>query len=325
MFSLIIPVYRNEQSLDDLLLELTKLSAQMRATHNSAMEVVFVVDGSPDNCYEVLKARLPAAAFSSQLLLHSRNFGSFAAIRSGLGVARGEYMGVMAADLQEPTSLQIEFLTYLQGGDFDVAVGTRTSRDDPASTALASQLFWWGYRALVNKAIPRGGVDVFACNRRFRDELLKLEESNTSLVGLIFWLGFRRVEVGYRRVTRKYGKSAWSLSRRVAYLLDSVFSFTDLPIRILVALGLVGLTVSLVGGAVILISRIVGGIEVPGYAATMLTLLFFGGLNTLGLGIVGSYTWRAFENTKARPLAIVRTSVSFAGGATAEPTGQQIP
>lgn len=311
MYSVVIPVYRNVESLHDLLDELGQLAEKLDRAFGMDLEVVFVVDGSPDNSHLVLSQKLPLASFSSKLLLHSRNFGSFAAIRSGLEAAAGDYIGVMAADLQEPIALHEEFLAHLMTAECDVVVGTRAGREDPALTRMASWLFWRSFRFLVNKSIPKGGVDVFGCTPLFRDRLLQLEESNSSLVGLIFWVGFRRVEVSYRRRARKHGKSAWSLSRKVTYLLDSVFSFTDLPVRILVTVGSVGLAATILGGAFIFFTQILVGIPVPGYASTMLTLLFFGALNTFGLGIVGSYTWRAFENTKRRPLSIVMSSITI--------------
>jgi len=102
----------------------------------------------------------------------------------------------------------------------------------------------------------------------------------------------------------------------VTYLLDSVFSFTDLPVRLLMVFGLLGVMAASLGGAVVFLARVIGEISVPGYAATMLVILFFGGLNALGLGIVGSYAWRGFENTKRRPLAVVLKCSSFSGDGT---------
>lgn len=316
IFSIVIPVYRNADSVPELIRELSEVCARIRLAHCVSIEVVFVVDGDPDGSYEALLLRLPSAPFSSKLLLHSRNFGSFAAIRSGLQAASGDYLGVMAADLQEPASLQEEFLRVLMTGDYDIVVGLRAGREDPLFDRLASAVFWRSYRLLVNSAIPSGGADVFACNRRFCHELLQLAESNTSIIGLIFWLGFRRAEVSYRRRARPHGKSAWSPGRKVAYFLDSVFSFTDLPVRLLIAFGALGLAVAILGGAVVFVARIFGGIPVPGYAATMLAIFFFGGLNALGFGIVGSYAWRGFENTKRRPLGVVLKSSSISGRAT---------
>ena len=316
IFSIVIPVYRNVESLQELIGELSGLQSRFHHTLGVSLEAVFVVDGNPDGSYEVLSRHLPSAPFPSKLLLHSRNFGSFAAVRSGLQAASGDYLGVMAADLQEPASLQEEFLTRLMTDDYDIVVGSRAGRDDPLFVRLASAAFWRLYRLIVSDAIPEGGVDVFACNRRFSAELLQLPEANSSLIGLIFWLGFRRAEVLYRRRARAHGKSAWSLGRKVTYLLDSVFSFTDLPVRLLMVFGLLGVLVASLGGAVVFLARMLGGIPVPGYAATMLVILFFGALNSLGLGIVGSYAWRGFENTKRRPLAVVLKCSSIAGNGT---------
>jgi glycosyltransferase involved in cell wall biosynthesis len=311
VFSAVIPVYRNEQSLPELVDALGGVAATMERSFGEPLEAVFVVDGSPDRSFETLARLLPTARFSSKLLLHSRNFGSFAAIRTGLAAASGTHFGVIAADLQEPTALLVDFFSALRQDGCDVVIGCRASRDDPLGSRIASSLFWRLYRRFVIADIPKSGVDVFGCNRRFRDELLRLQESNSSLVGLIFWLGFRRQEISYTRARRKYGRSAWSLARKLNYLFDSVFSFTDLPIRILLFAGIGGLVLSIVMGSIVIAARLLGQIEVPGYAATALTLLFFGGLNALGLGIVGTYAWRGFENTKGRPLAIVSQSRTF--------------
>jgi glycosyltransferase involved in cell wall biosynthesis len=279
------------------------------------LKVVFVVDGSPDRSAEVLAIALPGATFASKLIVHSRNFGSFAAIRTGFATSEGLYVATMAADLQEPPELMLEFLDRLITGRYDVVVGCCTDRADPLMARAAASVFWRLYRALVNREIPANGVDVFGCNRRFRDELVSLGESNSSIVGLLFWLGFRRAEVAYRRLPRRhdYGRSAWSFRRKVDYLLDSVFSFTDRPVKVFAVLGLFGMAMAMLVGGVVVVARMVGGIQVPGYTATVLIVLCFAGLNALGLGIVGMYAWRGYENTKGRPLALVMTARSFSG------------
>ncbi|MEO6326418.1 MAG: glycosyltransferase family 2 protein [Thermoanaerobaculia bacterium] len=309
--SLVIPVYRNEASIPDLVQALEELNTAL----GKAFEVVFVVDGSPDRSLECLRRVLPDAAFRSRLLVLSRNFGSFSAIRAGLAAGRGEHFAVMAADLQEPPELIVAFFDALQGGLCDVAVGRRDSRSDPLFDRLFSRAFWGLYRAFVQRDVPRGGVDVFGCTLRFRDQLLALSERNSTLVGLIFWLGFRRLEIPYSRRPRKHGESGWSFRRKVRYLLDSCFAFSDLPIRLLSFFGFSGITLSLIFGAVVLIARIDGRIQVPGYTATVLTVMFFGGLNSLGIGILGEYLWRTFENTKGRPDHVVISSDEFSGAA----------
>ena len=313
MLSIVVPVYLNEESIPDLISALAVVAYRAKLDFACATEVVFVVDGSPDNSYRVLQKELSAAPFSSQLLLHSRNFGSFAAIRTGLQAATGSYYGVVAADLQEPPELILSFLATLSEGQYDVVIGCRENRHDPILSRSASNLFWKCYKRFIFHDIPEKGVDIFGCNKVFRDQLLLLEEANTSLVGLIFWLGFRRGEITYTRRARKHGKSAWTLKKKFNYLFDSVFSFTDLPVKLLSLFGSIGVVVSLLLGMAILVARFFGSIPVPGYAGTVLTVIFFGALNCLGLGIVGGYAWRTFENTKNRPLAVTMALQKFDG------------
>jgi len=116
------------------------------------------------------------------------------------------------------------------------------------------------------------------------------------------------------RRARPYGRSAWTVRRKLKYLSDSVFAFSDLPIRLLSLCGAFGLLVSLLLGIVVLTARLTGAIQLPGYTPTVLTILFFGALNTLGLGIIGAYTWRAFENTKRRPGYVVLRSENIGSG-----------
>jgi polyisoprenyl-phosphate glycosyltransferase len=310
MYSVVIPVYCNEDSLIDLIAALGDVNRAL----DGALEAVFVVDGSPDQSYAKLRSALPAAPFASQLVLLSRNFGSFAAIRCGLQAARGRHFAVLAADLQEPPELVVEFFRRLDAGTADVVVGTRESRDDPLLSRTFSRLFWALYRRLVNREIPPGGVDVFGCNREFRDQLLALDERHSSLIGLLFWLGFRRDTVSYARRPRKHGQSAWTLRRKITYMLDSIFAFSDLPVRLLLFVGVVGIGVAALFGTIVLVLRLFGQLAVPGYAATITAIVFFGGLNALGLGIIGAYVWRAYANIQHRPLAVVMRSESFPAG-----------
>jgi glycosyltransferase involved in cell wall biosynthesis len=321
MYSVVVPVYGNAESLPELVRALAEVDRVVRERFSTPLEAVFVDDASPDESYKLLERLLPSVPFSSKLVLHARNFGSFAAIRTGLKIATGPYFGMIAADLQEPPELLVSFLTNLVTNENDIVVGIRIARDDPLASRALADLFWRFFRALVIREIPAGGVDLFGCNRQVRNELLKLEEANSSLVGLVFWLGFRRKEVPYERRVRKYGKSAWTFRRKFKYVVDSIFAFTDLPIRLLTLFGIVGVTISAVFGLIVLVARLLGEIDVPGYAAIILTVMFFSALNMMGIGIVGAYVWRSYENTKHRPLAVVRQYRTFAGAE--QPTNGQ--
>jgi glycosyltransferase involved in cell wall biosynthesis len=300
-YSIVVPVYGNEGSIPQLLERLEGVAQRLE----DDLEVVFVVDGSPDDSGAVLRRLLPSATFRTQLLEHSRNFGSFPAIRTGMQASTGEFIAVMAADLQEPPELVLDFFAALGSGSADVAVGRRESRNDPLSSRVSSGTFWKLYRRLVFPDMPEGGVDIFACSRTVANEILALDESNSSLVGLLYWVGFRRVEIPYSRQERQHGKSGWSLRKKIRYLLDSIFSFTDLPLTVLIGVGVIGTVLTVAVSIFVLTANLLGGITQPGYTALMLVILFSTFVLLIALGIVGTYVWRAFENTKRRPGAIV--------------------
>jgi polyisoprenyl-phosphate glycosyltransferase len=298
--SLVVPVYRNEENIPDLLRALSDLATKVRG-----FEAVLVVDASPDNAETLLRAALPNLGFPAQLLSLSRNFGAFAAIREGLAHARGEFFAVMAADLQEPPELLERFFGMLRADEADLCLGVRRSRADPGLSRFLSQTYWRIYKRFVIHEVPTGGVDVFGCNQAVRTALLTLNERSGSLIGQLFWVGFRRREVPYDRRARAKGSSAWLLSKRVRYFVDSVFAFSDLPIHILVALGGVGAALSAVVSAVVLAAWLLREIPVEGYVPIMLAVLFFGFATLLALGIIGIYVWRISENVRGRPNAIV--------------------
>jgi glycosyltransferase involved in cell wall biosynthesis len=304
--SLVVPVYGNAGSITALIGAVEHIADQV----DGGLETIFVIDGSPDDSRELLLTALATSKLRARVVDHSRNFGSFAAIRTGMSLARGDHIAVMAADLQEPPELVIEFLRRLASGDVDVVAGERRSRDDDGDTA--SKIYWRLYRRFVVSDMPPAGVDVFACTAAVRDVICSLESVHTSLVAQLFWVGFRRELVPYDRLPRP-GESGWTLRRKFRYLSDSVFAFTELPVRLLWLVGIVGITLGIVVGAIVLVARATGTITVPGYAATVLILLLFLSLNSLGLGIIGSYVWRAYDTIKRRPGAIVRDVIEISG------------
>ena len=170
MYSVVIPVFRNEASLPELLARLENISTEL----DGPLETVFVVDGSPDESHAFLRQALSEVSFRSQLLLLSRNFGSFPAIRTGLRYAKGPCFAVLSADLQEPPELIPELFRTLTSEPCDLVFGKREGRADPLLSRLSSQTFWSAYRALVQPEMPVGGVDVIACNENVRSHLLEM-------------------------------------------------------------------------------------------------------------------------------------------------------
>src|ERR1017187_156243 len=304
MHSLVIPVYKNEANLDRLLAELTKLAKSVAGE----FEVVFVVDGSPDRCLEILRERLPSLPLRTQLLSLSRNFGSFAAIAAGLERAHGGSVAVMAADLQEPPALVSQFFEVLPAGRGDIVFGVRGRRSDPCLSEAASNIFWFIYRKLVIKDMPPGGVDMFGCTREVCTHLLRLQGIDSNLIALLFWLGYRREYIVYQRQRRLEGKSAWTLRKKLRYCLNSIFNFTDLPIQLLLWAGAVALVLAVSASILVIVAKLRGDIQVPGYTPIVLATLFFGALTSLGFGIVGQYLWLGLQIGRRRPNYIVRSA-----------------
>jgi glycosyltransferase involved in cell wall biosynthesis len=307
MLSIVIPVYKNENNIDRLVQELERIAAIAPVP----IEVVAVVDGSPDRSLELLQRALPGASFSSVLVSLSRNFGAFNAVRCGLEQASGEYFAVLAADLQEPADLALMFLDILRRDQADIVFATRSSRDDPWFDEISSRAFWALYRRWVLPELPPGGVNAVGCTRMVRDRLLQLREPTTNLIALFFWLGFRRAYVPYHRQPRRDGRSAWTLAKKIRYGFDSLFSFTDVPIRLLLLLGVVGTVTAVVFAAVLLSASLAGRITVPGYAPTVLIVTFFGSITSLGLGILGQYTWLILQTTRGRPGYVIDNTERF--------------
>jgi polyisoprenyl-phosphate glycosyltransferase len=323
--SLIIPVYRNAENIDSLVAALCELNTEL----HEQLTVTFVIDGSPDASGAKLVERQPRMPFASRILFHSRNFGSFTAIRTGLEFARGRFFAVMAADLQEPPELVKEMFARLSADEADLVLGVRANRDDGIMRDFFSWAFWGFYRKLVIPEFPRGGIDIFACNGVVRDSVLAFREPNSSLIAQLFWLGFRRSFVHYQRRKRTEGRSAWRFSTRMRYMMDSIFSFSDLPILMALWIGVIGLLASLIFGFFLLYSHFLGRIDVPGYVTLAMLITLFGSMGLMMQGVLGSYLWRTFENTKQRPLRLIsRTSehdpASSCGRAAADNDAQQL-
>ena len=169
--------------------------------------------------------------------------------------------------------------------------------------------------------LPRGGVHAFGCARVVRDRLVELREPTTNLVALLFWLGFRRAYVPYDRQPRRDGRSAWTLRKKFRYGFESVFSFTDLPIQVLLLVGAIGV-LSAVALALLLVgASLAGRIPVPGYAPIVLVVTFFGSITSLGLGILGQYVWLILQTTRGRPSYLVERVESFRSAGAMPSTG----
>ena len=310
--SIVVPVFKNEESIDRLLNRVTSLASSLVGD----VEAIFVVDGSPDSSLSLLQTSLPNTTFDSKIILLSRNFGAFSAIRAGLREADGTATVVMAADLQEPISLIEELLGLVVKDGVDIAVGVRQARKDSFVSRFLSSSFWRFFNRLTTLEMPKGGVDIFALSRDARQKINEFEESSTSLVGLIYWIGFKRQVVSYLREKRAEGVSSWSLRKRINYAKDSITAFSEIPLSIFLWSGVIGALVSLLLVVVLIVRLFMNQNDDISRQLVSIGLLFVVSYLMSGLGLLGTYLWRVSDNVRKRPDSITWKKWEFPSAQT---------
>jgi dolichol-phosphate mannosyltransferase len=296
LFSVVVPVYQNAASLEDLHARLDTVAADFSEV---VWEFVFVDDGSTDDSSAKLQALLKRDPRILVVRL-SRNFGSQAAILAGLSRARGAAVAVIAADLQDPPELLRTLLPLWLHGN-KVVLAVRSRRDDPWTASLGATLFYRLFRRLALPQFPPGGFDCCLLDRQIVESLIALKGA-CFLPGEIVWLGFNPIYVTYDRGPRlaKYGRSMWTLGKRIRYALGALWTFSPAPLRLVQAIGwLLG-----VGGAAFLVRALLlsngasGDLLVP-------AMTFLGGLQLLASGCLGDYVWSAQQRLRNRPVFVV--------------------
>lgn len=300
--SIVIPVYYNAESLEELYERIVKLT---EANPSMDLEILFVDDGSGDDSYAVIQ-KLHSRDERVVAVKLSRNFGSFNACLAGLTRATGECAVIIAADLQDPPEIIGEmYQRWLKGTKVVMAV--RERREESFLKVLCARIYYRVFRALVDKAMPRGGFDFVLVDKAVVETLCAMQEKNTTLMGLILWSGFQREQIPYTRMKRKYGKSRWSLAKKINYFVDSMLAFTHLPIRFLTMLGVFSCLISVLGTIYIFIGVYMGWMKVAGWPSMMVVLLFMFSVIMIGMGILGEYVWRSLEESRKRPSFIIES------------------
>lgn len=308
--TIIVPVFHNARSLGELL---SRLQACADRNPTERFEFLFVDDGSGDDSFEVLQ-ELARADERVTVVKLSRNFGSMAALQAGLAHARGDAVGAIAADLQDPPELLDDMLRHWRQGS-KVVVAARRHRGDPWTTRLLADTFYTLFRRFALPAMPKHGFDFFLIDRSVRDLLVGIEENHVYLMGLLLWLGFQPVVVPYDRQerARRHGRSMWTLSKKLAHFADAFASFSPAPLRLLGlggALALCAGGIGLVGMA----TTWMFGMAAAGWLWLLPALAIVGGINLVAITVLGEYVWRNLEETRRRPRFVVDSVTSTCTG-----------
>ena len=300
--SLVICCYNEEAAIPALFERLGALEA---ALPGYAVELVCVNDGSTDGTLEALRERQRAHRRVVVLDL-SRNFGKEAALSAGLAHASGDAIVPMDADLQDPPEVVPAMLAKWEEG-FEVVLAKRADRStDSVSKRVAAGWFYRVHNAMSDIRIPADVGDFRVIDRCVADVLNSLPENRRFMKGLFAWAGFRTATVEYRREPRSSGRSRFGGRRLWQLAVEGITSFSLMPLRVWSYVGALVASVSLAYGAFILVRTLVYGRDWPGYASLIVAILFLGGLQLIGIGIIGEYLGRTYLEAKRRPAYIVR-------------------
>jgi glycosyltransferase involved in cell wall biosynthesis len=300
VISIVCPAYNESLVIDTFLEKLIPVLDKSKESY----EVIFINDGSKDDTLSILKA---AKVHHPQIRIInlSRNFGKEAALTAGIDVAKGEVVIPIDADLQHPPELILDFLKKWKEG-YDVVAGKRLSRTgEHPLKKLSAKLFYDIHNKISDIEIPADIGDFRLMSRKVVEALKLLPENQRFMKGIFAWVGFKTAVVEYYQEERAAGKSSfngWSLWN---FALDGITSFSTVPLRIWLYVGLVISFLSFLLGIWLVIEAILYGIEVPGYVSTIAMILFLGGIQLIGIGILGEYIGRLFKEAKRRPVYII--------------------
>lgn len=304
--SLLVPCYNEEENLNILF---TKLESVLKPL-NISYEIVCINDGSQDNTLQHLLDYHHQNP-NIKIVNLSRNFGKEAAVTAGLDFAQGNAIIPIDADLQDPPELITELLEKWREG-YDVVYGVRRSRDGESFfKKFTANTFYRVIGRISSVAIPADTGDYRLLDRQVVEALKKMPERNRFMKGLFSWVGFKQTAVYFDRLPRNRGKSSFNYWKLWNFALDGITSFSSIPLKIWGYCGILISTLALIYGSFLVIKTIIFGIDVPGYASTIIIILFLGGIQLITLGVMGEYIARIYEEVKARPIYLVRDTYGF--------------
>ncbi|MCP3794770.1 glycosyltransferase family 2 protein [Paenibacillus sp. CH40] len=304
--SLIVPMYNEEDNID---LFYNKIS-QVMNLNNYNYEIVCINDGSKDRTLEKLKL-LAENDHHIKVIELSRNFGKEIAMSAGLKYSKGDVVVPIDADLQDPPEVIPEMVKKWSEG-YDVVYATRLKRDgETFLKKTTAHLFYRFMKKITRVDIPADTGDFRLMSRQVVDEINRLPEHHRFMKGLFSWVGFRQTSIEYNREPRYAGKTSFNYWKLWNFAIEGITSFSFAPLQVAMYLGFTISILSLLYAGFLIIRTLLGIETVPGYPSLMVAILFFGGVQLITLGIIGEYVGRIYNETKRRPLYIVKEEINF--------------
>jgi glycosyltransferase involved in cell wall biosynthesis len=304
--SIVLPCYNEAENIELLF---TRLQAVLDKL-NIPYEIVAVDDGSRDNTYAKLLEQRERNPNIKALRL-ARNFGKENASSCGLEHAQGQAVVLMDSDLQHPPETIPEFIEKWKAGA-KMVYGIRRDRvTDTPTHRLGSRIYYWLFGKIGDVKIPTGAGDFRLLDRRVVDAVNELPERSRFMKGLMSWVGFSTAEVPYDVAPRYMGKSSWSPLGLMHFALDGLLSFSDVPLRIWTVVGMFVSASALVYLVWLILKTLILGVDTPGFATIMVTMLMLSGIQMIGLGVMAEYIARIFTEVKQRPLYFIAEQQGF--------------
>ena len=302
LVSIVVPCYNESESLPEYVKEMERVREQLQGDE---LELILVDDGSTDgtlDCMRELAESNPRVRYIS----FSRNFGKESAMLAGLARAKGEYVAVMDADLQDPPALLPDMLRVVREEGYDCAGTRRVSRQgEPPIRSLFARLFYRGINCISQTKLVDGARDYKLLSRKVVEALLSMPEYNRFSKGLYEWVGFRTKWLEYENVERVAGSTKWSFWKLFKYALEGIISFTTVPLALASLLGIMFMGVALIIIIVLCVRQFLWHSSVDGWTSMTSLILLLSGVQLFCLGIFGQYQAKMYMEIKRRPHYIV--------------------
>lgn len=269
-------------------------------------ELIFVNDGSADKTLEIVKS-FAATNQRVRYVSFSRNFGKEPAMLAGLEASRGDLVVIMDADLQDPPALLPQMADYILNKGYDSVATRRVTRaGEPPIRSLFARMFYRIIRRMSKVDIVDGARDYRMMSRAMADSVISLKETHRFSKGIFGWVGFKTKWLEYENTKRAAGETKFSFWKLFKYAIDGIVSFTTVPLRFASFTGFLISLFAFIYLIVIVLRTLIVGVDVPGYASMLVTVLLLGGIQLIAIGILGEYIARTYMESKRRPIYIIK-------------------
>lgn len=307
LLSVIVPCFNEEESIPDFYSEFLK-NASFFEEKELSLEFIFVDDGSKDATVREVK-KLIEQDDRVHLLSFSRNFGKEAAIYAGLNKAKGDYVVMMDADLQDPPSLIPEMYAHIEEGYDSVATRRVNRKGEPPVRSLFARAFYRIINRMSRTEIVDGARDYRFMTRRFVDSVLLLTEYNRFTKGIFSWVGFETCWLEYENIERRKGETKWSFWKLFWYALDGIVAFTTAPLTFAAFMGVLFCVAAFILIIVTIVRKLIFGDPTNGWPSLVCIISLVSGVQLFCLGIVGQYLSKTYMEVKKRPIFILKEEI----------------